>query len=85
MTTTVTVKGQVTLPKDVREAAGIQPGDRVEVRVMGTGTVVIEKPRAAEEYKARLNSLAKRRLIRGTTTNEYMRLVRGGPDEDGGK
>ena len=32
MTTTVTVKGQVTLPKEVREKAGIKPGDKVEVR-----------------------------------------------------
>jgi antitoxin PrlF len=37
MTTTVTVKGQVTLPKKVRDAAGIQPGDRVEVRATGIG------------------------------------------------
>jgi len=31
MATTVTVKGQITLPKAVREAAGIRPGDRVIV------------------------------------------------------
>ena len=32
MATTVTQKGQVTLPKHVRDAAGIKPGDTVEVR-----------------------------------------------------
>jgi AbrB family looped-hinge helix DNA binding protein len=33
LATNVTVKGQVTLPKAVREAASIRPGDRVNVRV----------------------------------------------------
>ncbi|MFL4971350.1 MAG: AbrB/MazE/SpoVT family DNA-binding domain-containing protein [Xanthobacteraceae bacterium] len=85
MSTTVTVKGQVTLPKKVRDAAGIKPGDRVEVRATGCGTVVIEKPGAADDYRARLNALAKRRLIRGITTDEYMRMVRGDPDGNGGQ
>jgi len=26
---TITVKGQVTLPKDLRDAAGLNPGERV--------------------------------------------------------
>ena len=85
MATTVTVKGQVTLPKKVRDAAGIKPGDRVEVRATGTGAVVIEKPEASGEYKARLNALAKRRLIRGITTDEYMRIVRADPGRNGEK
>jgi len=82
MTTTVTVKGQVTLPKKVRDAAGIKPGDRVEVRATGSGAVIIEKPGASGEYKARLNALAKRRLIRGVTTDEYMRMVRPDPEQE---
>ncbi|MFL5106636.1 MAG: AbrB/MazE/SpoVT family DNA-binding domain-containing protein [Xanthobacteraceae bacterium] len=85
MSTTVTVKGQVTLPKKVRDAAGIKPGDRVEVRATGRGAVVIEKPGATDDYRARLNALAKRRLIRGITTDEYMRIVRGDPDGNGGQ
>lgn len=43
MATTVTVKGQVTIPKAVREAAGIRPGDRVAVRALPEGGVVVEK------------------------------------------
>jgi AbrB family looped-hinge helix DNA binding protein len=77
MTTTVTVKGQVTLPKKVRDAAGIKPGDRVEVRATSGGTVVIEKPGAMGDYEARLRALAKRRLIRGITTDEIMDMSRG--------
>lgn len=85
MTTTVTSKGQVTLPKQVREAAGIKPGDRVDVRVTASGGVYIERPGASESYRKRLAALAKRRLVRGMTTDEYMKLIRGDPDEDGDK
>jgi AbrB family looped-hinge helix DNA binding protein len=77
LATTVTVKGQVTLPKKVREAAGIKPGDRVEVRATAAGGVIIEKPSAGSNYKARLYALAKRRLIRGITTAEIMEMSRG--------
>jgi antitoxin PrlF len=43
MTTTMTVKGQVTIPKHVREAAGIRPGDRVDVDVAPHGEVLIRR------------------------------------------
>lgn len=77
MATTVTVKGQVTLPKKVREAVGIKPGDRVEVRATAAGGIVIEKPEGANEYKKRLYALAERRIIRGVTTDELMEMTRG--------
>jgi AbrB family looped-hinge helix DNA binding protein len=53
-TTTITVKGQVTLPKKVRDEVGLKPGDKVEVRATASGGVYIEKPGASDEYKARL-------------------------------
>jgi AbrB family looped-hinge helix DNA binding protein len=84
MATTVTVKGQVTLPKKVRDAAGIKPGDRVEVRATASG-VLIEKPRADDEYKKRLYALSKQGLIRDKlTTDEFMKEMRGDPDLDPG-
>lgn len=83
MATTVTIKGQVTLPKNVRDAAGIKPGDRVEVRATDSGAVIIEKSNtSADDYKARAYALAKRRLIRGITTDELMKMLRGDPAED---
>jgi antitoxin PrlF len=82
MTTTITVKGQVTLPKKVRDAVGLKPGDKVEVRATASGGVYIEKPGANDEYKARLYALAKRRLIRDISTDELMKMTRGDPAED---
>ena len=80
MATNVTVKGQVTLPKAVREAAGIRPGDRVNVRVRPEGGVIIEAEDAvmgAEAYLNRLEAMSRRRPIRGLSTDEIMRLTRG--------
>ena len=77
MTTTVTVKGQVTLPKRVRDASGIAPGDRVEVRATASGAVIIEKAGSVSDYPEKLYALAKRRIIRGTTTDELMEMTRG--------
>jgi antitoxin PrlF len=76
MATTVTVKGQVTIPKKVRDAAGIHPGDRVDVRATPKG-VMIEKPDAADSYKIRILEVAKRGVIRGITTDELMEMTRG--------
>jgi antitoxin PrlF len=80
LATTVTVKGQVTLPKAVREAAGIRPGDRVNVRVRPEGGVIIEAEAAvksAEAYNSRLEDMSRRRPIRGLSTEEIMRMTRG--------
>jgi len=77
MATTVTIKGQVTLPKQVRDATGIKPGDRVEVRATASGAVIIEKPGTPNDYEAKLRALAKRRVIRGITTDEIMDMSRG--------
>lgn len=43
---TVTAKGQTTLPKDVRELLGLEPGDRIRYLVTGD-TVRILRPRKA--------------------------------------
>jgi antitoxin PrlF len=82
MTTTITVKGQVTLPKKVRDAVGLKPGDKVEVRATASGGVYIEKPGASQSYRGQLEALAKRRVIRDITTDELMKMTRGDPTED---
>jgi len=80
MATTVTVKGQVTLPKAVREAAGIRPGDRVSVRVRPEGGVIVEAEASVkfeDAYRARLEDMSRRRPIRGVSTEDVMRMTRG--------
>jgi antitoxin PrlF len=85
MATNVTVKGQVTLPKAVREAAGIRPGDRVTVRPRPEGGVIIEREVAPSEdaaFRARLEAIACRRPLvggpfGGRTSDDIMRLLRG--------
>jgi antitoxin PrlF len=80
LATNVTVKGQVTLPKAVRDAAGIRPGDRVEVRVRPEGGVIIEAVAALKSeqaYNSRLEEMSRRRPIRSLSTEEVMRMTRG--------
>lgn len=75
--TTITVKGQVTLPKKVRDAAGLKPGDVVEVRATASGGIYIERPGASRSYRDRLEAVAKQRVIRGITTDALMEMTRG--------
>jgi antitoxin PrlF len=43
MPTTVTRKGQVTIPKPVRDHLGIGPGSQIAFRRSDDGSIVIEK------------------------------------------
>ena len=80
LATNVTVKGQVTLPKAVREAANIRPGDRVNVRARPEGGVIIEAEAAVKSPEAYINVLkdmSRRRPFSGFSTEEIMRMTRG--------
>lgn len=46
--TRVSSKGQITIPKSVREKMGLQPGDKVRVEVRGEN-IVIERVRRPSE------------------------------------
>lgn len=39
---TMSTKGQIVIPKEVRDRAGLAPGDRVEVRIEGT-TIILRR------------------------------------------
>jgi AbrB family looped-hinge helix DNA binding protein len=43
MPTTMTVKGQVTIPKQVRQSLHLTPGDGVEFTVNPAGQIVVHK------------------------------------------
>jgi antitoxin PrlF len=76
-TTRITAKGQVTVPKRIRELIGLKPGDKVEVRATASGGVYIEKPGTSQSYRARLEALARERSVRDMTTDEFMKASRG--------
>ena len=40
-TATITSKGQITIPKDVREALGVEAGDRVEFVAQAPGVYTV--------------------------------------------
>ncbi len=76
MATTVTSKGQVTIPKPVRDHLGIVPGNQVEFRRGDDGRIVIEKAEAPASPPSRLASL-RGHAGRGMSTDEIMALLRG--------
>ncbi len=39
--TTISSKGQVTVPKDVRERLGLQAGDKIAWSLLSNGTIVL--------------------------------------------
>lgn len=75
MSTTVTAKGQVTIPKPVRDLLGIGPGSRVDFRRSDDGSVVLvpeDKPPVKGRF-ARFRGHAGK----GMSTDEIMALTRG--------
>jgi AbrB family looped-hinge helix DNA binding protein len=76
MATTVTSKGQVTIPKPVRDHLGIVPGSQIAFRRTAEGSIVIEKANATEPRPSRLASL-RGHAGRGMSTDEIMALLRG--------
>ena len=74
----VTSKGQVTIPKKVREFLGIKPGTAVEFEPIADGRVVI----VAAGRKTRKSRPSRFAALRGTatvkmTTRQIMALTRG--------
>jgi AbrB family looped-hinge helix DNA binding protein len=71
---TVTSKGQITLPKRVREALGIGPGSQVEFEVTG-GVAVMRKrlaPHAIERWRGYLRGRGEAR-----SSDEVVQALRG--------
>jgi AbrB family looped-hinge helix DNA binding protein len=76
--TRLTTKGQVTIPKRLRDHLGLQPGSSVEFELAGDGRVFLKAPQQAPKSKfARLRGSAKLCI----TTDELMALTRG--EEEG--
>jgi len=78
MATTVTSKGQVTIPKPVRDHLGIGPGSEINFRLADDGRIIIERADGTQQPSrfAKLVGSAGP----GPTTDELMELLRGEPE-----
>jgi AbrB family looped-hinge helix DNA binding protein len=73
-TTKVTSKGQITIPKDIRESLGIKTGDEVEFVEDQRGRMTMRKkqpPRDFHKWRGFLKELE------GVDTDEIMDELRG--------
>jgi antitoxin PrlF len=79
MTSTMTSKGQVTVPKRLRDHLGLEPGAEVEFELRPDGEVVVRPARPGARRKRAAGRFSKLRgtLPTGRTTDELMGLLRG--------
>jgi antitoxin PrlF len=75
MATTVTAKGQVTIPKAVRELLGIVPGTEVDFHRTADGNVVLTKADGTKP-ESRFQKL-RGHAGKGLDTDTIMALTRG--------
>ena len=71
MESAITVKGQATIPKAIREHLGLQPGDRVKFFVHPDGSVVLLPKVSASAVRGMLKS----RKPRPVTTEQMTAAV----------
>lgn len=77
MTTTLTSKGQVTIPKQIRDALNLEPGSAVAFAVNRDGDVVIQKAGARPGRKRDRFEAARGKADVKWRTDELMALLRG--------
>lgn len=78
MTTTLTRKGQVTVPKKIRDYLGLRPGSAVDFSLGPNGEVIVRpaEDTAPAHRKDRFGKL-RGTLDTGRTTDELMHVLRG--------
>ncbi len=77
MATTMTVKGQVTIPKKVRDALRLAPGDGVDFDVNREGQVVVHKAGGKPSNRRDRFDAARGKAQVKWRTDELMALLRG--------
>lgn len=77
MTTTLTRKGQVTIPKKIRDALQLASGSRVEFDVNADGQVVLHKAGARRTGKTDRFERSRGRAEIKWRTDKLMALLRG--------
>jgi AbrB family looped-hinge helix DNA binding protein len=77
MATTLTSKGQVTIPKQIRDAMRLAPGCAVDFEVNDAGDVVIRRAGARPARKPDRFDTARGKAEVKWKTDELMGLLRG--------
>jgi AbrB family looped-hinge helix DNA binding protein len=80
METTVTSKGQVTIPKHIRNALRLKPGCKLifDVNIDGELVLRTEGPRRPDRFDLAVGAGD---IKLGCSTDEYMELLRGYSDD----
>lgn len=68
----LTSKGQITVPKDVRNALGVQPGDRIAFTIRRDGSVTV----AADTIDVRSLRGKLKSDVRGVTVEDMHDAIR---------
>jgi AbrB family looped-hinge helix DNA binding protein len=79
MGTTLTSKGQVTIPKHIRDSLSLEPGCKIVFDVNKDGELVLRKEGPAEERRPDRfdRALGSAQIKLGCSTDEYMEWLRG--------
>lgn len=82
MSTTLTVKGQVTIPKPIRDAMGLTPGSAIDFAVNRHGEVVLHKADSGKAARKTKSQPDRFEAARGKAdvpwkTQDLMALLRG--------
>ncbi|NBC19658.1 MAG: AbrB/MazE/SpoVT family DNA-binding domain-containing protein [Alphaproteobacteria bacterium] len=72
----LTSKGQVTIPRAIRDALGLDPGDAVEFEIGEDGKVQLRRAFDAQAFR-RAAEAARGKGRSGMSTDELMRMTRG--------
>jgi antitoxin PrlF len=75
MATTLTIKGQVTIPKQIRDALDLQPGCKLNFAVNDDGDVLLQKA-AINQKKDRFEQVRGKADVKWGT-QDLMNLMRG--------
>jgi antitoxin PrlF len=77
MSTTMTIKGQVTIPKQIRDSLGLKPGARLDFVVNRDGDVVLHRTEADAKRKPDRFEAARGKADVKWRTQDLMALLRG--------
>jgi antitoxin PrlF len=86
METTINKKGQVTIPKHIRDSLRLAPGSKLVFEVNDAGELVLRKsgrakPRRSDRFDRALGAAE---IKLSCSTDEYMTMIRGYVEDDPG-